>query len=59
MLLRRVRLADRGDGDLDGNTEELVPRRDAAGLLVYAPDLARWRTFATRASPCSPGWTSA
>lgn len=30
---------DRGDVDLDGNTDELVPRRDAAGLLVYAPDL--------------------
>jgi outer membrane receptor protein involved in Fe transport len=39
---RGVRVAsidDSGDGDLDGNTEELVPRRDAAGLLVYAPDL--------------------
>ena len=39
---RGVRVAsveDRGDGDLDGNTDELVPRRDAAGLLVYAPDL--------------------
>lgn len=37
--VRVVGSADRGDVDRDGNTEELVPRRDAAGLLVYAPDL--------------------
>ena len=37
--VRVVSIEDHGDGDLDGNTEELVPRRDAAGLLVYAPDL--------------------
>jgi hypothetical protein len=37
--VRVVGIEDRGDGDLDGNTDELVPRRDAAGLLVYAPDL--------------------
>jgi len=37
--VRVVGIEDGGDGDLDNNTEELVPRRDAAGLLVYAPDL--------------------
>ena len=37
--VRVVSIEDLGDGDLDGNTKELVPRRDAAGLLVYAPDL--------------------
>lgn len=37
--VRVVGVADRGDSDLDGNLDELVPRRDAAGLLVYAPDL--------------------
>lgn len=37
--VRVVGIEDRGDVDLDGNTDELVPRRDAAGLLVYAPDL--------------------
>ena len=37
--VRVVGIDDRGDVDLDGNTGELVPRRDAAGLLVYAPDL--------------------
>jgi len=37
--VRVVGTADRGDVDLDGNTNELVPRRDAGGLLVYAPDL--------------------
>ncbi len=37
--VRVVGSADRGDIDLDGNTTELVPRRDAAGLLVYGPDL--------------------
>lgn len=37
--VRVVGVEDRADADLDGNTEELVPRRDAAGLLVYAPDL--------------------
>jgi len=37
--VRVVGAADIHDIDLDGNTDELVPRRDAAGLLVYAPDL--------------------
>jgi hypothetical protein len=37
--VRVVGVEDSGDGDLDGNTAELVPRLDAAGLLVYAPDL--------------------
>ena len=37
--VRVVGSADRDDIDLDGNTDELVPRRDAAGLLVYGPDL--------------------
>lgn len=37
--VRVVGIEDRRDGDLDGNTGELVPRYDAAGLLVYAPDL--------------------
>jgi hypothetical protein len=37
--VRVVSIEDAGDRDLDGNTDELVPRYDAAGLLVYAPDL--------------------
>lgn len=37
--VRVVGVEDIDDVDLDGNTDELVPRRDAAGLLVYAPDL--------------------
>lgn len=37
--VRVVSIEDRDDGDRDGNKKELVPRRDAAGLLVYAPDL--------------------
>lgn len=37
--VRVVGAEDINDVDLDGNTDELVPRRDAAGLLVYAPDL--------------------
>lgn len=37
--VRVVGVDDIHDVDLDGNTDELVPRRDAAGLLVYAPDL--------------------
>lgn len=37
--VRVVGVEDIHDLDLDGNTDELVPRRDAAGLLVYAPDL--------------------
>jgi hypothetical protein len=37
--VRVASTADSDDRDLDGNTDERVPRRDAAGLLVYAPDL--------------------
>ena len=37
--VRVVGIEDREDGDRDGNTDELAPRHDAAGLLVYAPDL--------------------
>jgi outer membrane receptor protein involved in Fe transport len=37
--VRVVSIEDRADEDRDGNTDELVPRRDAGGLLVYAPDL--------------------
>lgn len=37
--VRLASMADTGDRDLDSNTDELVPRYDAAGLLVYAPDL--------------------
>ena len=37
--VRVVGVEDVQDVDLDGDTDELVPRRDGAGLLVYAPDL--------------------
>jgi hypothetical protein len=37
--LRVSAVPDRFDGDGDGRREELVPERDAAGLLVYVTDV--------------------